>query len=328
MTDIPQDPGLEGLSLLKQYGYTTAEEVFYLAQALGPELAELTGIAPLELQSKLAPTLSLLSQALVDELSALELPMGVPLDETPPQPLPFVFPPVAVTAAAQVNLIGEMPPVRKQGERGTCVAHAALAVAEHRFARMGAPIDLSEQFLYWDCKQNDGIPTKSGTWLQVAFPLLARDGTCPEINWPYQPLPCPREDCGPPPSGAIQAALTYRHAIRQVPRGSVTDIKAELAAGNCVAFSIPVFRSWYRSDLVRATGTINMPVPNDINEGGHAMCLVGYEDSNGLGLGGGRFVLRNSWGTEWAPQSLHGAGYGSIPYAYIERYCSEAFTLA
>lgn len=201
-------------------------------------------------------------------------------------------------------------------------------MVEHRLNRLGALNELSEQFLYWDCKQIDGIPNTSGTWLQVAFPLIFRDGICPEITWPYVPNPGPREDGGPPPAGAIPGALPYRQAVKQISARSLVDIKAELANGNCVAFSVPVFRSWFQNVFVRAEGKINMPLPNDILEGGHAMCLVGFQDSKEMGTGGGRFLLRNSWGTAWAPNSAYGAGYGSIPYAYIERYCSEAFTLA
>ena len=155
-----------------------------------------------------------------------------------------------------------------------------------------------------------------------------RDGVCPESVWPYQRIGCAKEDCGPPPAGAIPAALPYRRPARRLPPNSIVDIKAALAANRCVAFSVPVFRSWYRSLDVRNTGKINMPLPNDVNEGGHAMCFVGYEDSNGLGLGGGRFILRNSWGPNWAPNCAYGPGYGSIPYAYIARHGMEAYTVA
>jgi len=40
--------------------------------------------------------------------------------------------------------------------------------------------------------------------------------------------------------------------------------------------------------------------------GGHALVLVGYNDSTS------RFTFRNSWGASWGD-----AGYGTIPYAYL-----------
>lgn len=323
MTVIPEGP----LRQLQEYGFTTAEEVFYLAQAIGPELADLIGIAPVDLQAQLAANINRLPQSQVDALQAADFELGVPISLVPPIPLPLTMMPVAVTSTAAVNHIPNMPPVRQQGSRGTCVAHAALAVLEHALEMQGAPEDLSEQFLYWDCKQHDGIPNTSGTWLRVAFPLIERDGTCPEADWPYVTSGCSSEGCGPPPVGAFPAALPYRRKVQAIPPTSISDIKAKLASGNCVAFSVPVFRSWFRSVQVRADGKINMPLPNDILEGGHAMCFVGYEDSQAPGIGGGRFLLRNSWGTTWAPNSVYGAGYGSIPYAYIARYCQEAYSL-
>lgn len=59
------------------------------------------------------------------------------------------------------------------------------------------------------------------------------------------------------------------------------------------------------------------------------MCLVGYEDlAQEEELGGGKFILRNSWGTTtWAYQSAYSPGYGTIPYAYIARYGQEAYSI-
>lgn len=326
MTDIPNEGELGSLSMLKDYGYTTCEEVFFLAQAIGPELAQMVGMPPADLMARLAPSLNLPAQADMDAVALLELPLGVPLECVPTSP--FLASPVTSAISSSVNLISQFPLIRSQGQRGTCVAHAAIAVLEHSLFVIGASADLSEQFLYWDCKQNDGRPNLSGTWVKTAFDLIFRDGACPESVWPYQALGCGSEGCGPPPAGAITSALPYRHQVRPVSPKAVGDIKAILDGGRSVAFSIPVFRSWLQNIQVRLDGKINMPVPNDIVEGGHAMTFVGYADSADPGIGGGRFVIRNSWGQIWAAQSPFGAGYGSIPYAYIARYGMEAYCLA
>jgi GNAT superfamily N-acetyltransferase len=49
---------------------------------------------------------------------------------------------------------------------------------------------------------------------------------------------------------------------------------------------------------------------------GHSVTLVGYDDTKK------RFVFRNSWGTNWGD-----AGYGYLPYEYLERYQQEAWVL-
>jgi len=64
--------------------------------------------------------------------------------------------------------------------------------------------------------------------------------------------------------------------------------------------------------------------------GAHAITLVGYIDDDQL-PGGGAFIFRNSWGSQWAykgsPRRLYPAGYGLIPYAYIEKYGFGAYSL-
>jgi C1A family cysteine protease len=128
---------------------------------------------------------------------------------------------------------------------------------------------------------------------------------------------------------ALRGATQFRiPSFRQLAPNSVRDIKAELADGRPVAFSIPVFDSWYFDNpAVEHSGDITNPIPNEIAKGGHAMCVVGYEDSDDdPAAAGGRFWVRNSWGTTWANGSSTGTpGYGTIPYSYIAAYAMEAF---
>ena len=227
-----------------------------------------------------------------------------------------------------------MRPVRNQANRGTCVAHASLAVVEHYWGTQNIVVDLSRQFAYWDCKQHDGHLEEEGTWIGVAMSLLKSDG-CPEENvWPYVPDDIPgNEGQGPASGSALAGAAQFRiPGFRQLAPNSVRDVKAELADGHPVAFSIPVFDSWHSTFVnpeVEHSGDIPNPIPNEIANGGHAMCLVGYEDSNDdPAAGGGRFLLRNSWGTTWASGSSTGIpGYGTISYSYIAAYAMEAFSI-
>lgn len=68
-----------------------------------------------------------------------------------------------------------------------------------------------------------------------------------------------------------------------------------------------------------------MRIGNEPAVGGHAVCLVGYQDTPDS-PGGGYFILRNSWHTTWAYESPYGPGYGVIPYQYITNDAWEAFT--
>src|SRR5262249_42845494 len=104
--------------------------------------------------------------------------------------------------------------------------------------------------------------------------------------------------------------------------------KDELAANRCVAVSVPVYPVCWLPDEIRSTGEITMPPEGELTNEGHAVCLVGYEDLAGEPeLGGGRFLLRNSWDSLWGVNCEFGTGYGTIPYAYISTYGMEAYSI-
>ena len=229
---------------------------------------------------------------------------------------------------------GSMPPIRDQAYRGTCVAHAAVAVFEHyliqnRGASRGT-VDLSEQFLYWKCKATDGDPQGEGTFLEVAVPLLFSDGCCAESTWPYNPNPIPGNEGQdpPPPAAKGEAAGNKIPGFKQLTSTSVQEIKDELAAGRCVAVSLAVFDESWTTASIRSSGIVTMPIPGGESNEGHAVCLVGYEDLDGEPqLGGGRFILRNSWNSYWGVDCDFGTGYGTLPYAYVTTYCDEAYSM-
>ena len=70
-------------------------------------------------------------------------------------------------------------------------------------------------------------------------------------------------------------------------------------------FGFTVYES-FESDTVTQTGKVPMPKLNERNLGGHAVLAVGYNDTTK------RFIVRNSWGPDWALN-----GYFTMPYAYL-----------
>ncbi len=110
---------------------------------------------------------------------------------------------------------------------------------------------------------------------------------------------------------------------------AVLDIKQVLASGRCVAFSVPVYNTLMKNLEAMKSGKIPNPVTGEMPVGGHAMCFVGYTDVPGTpGLGGGRFILKNSWDSYFGYASPYGPGYGTIPYSYIARLGMEAYAPA
>jgi hypothetical protein len=128
-----------------------------------------------------------------------------------------------------VRLFGRMQPVRDQGERGTCVAFASVALREFLLAQ---PEDLSEQFLYWACKELDGLPD-AGTYIHTAMTAFSQYGVCEESVWPYNPKQSHDEGQGPPPHQARARATSFRlSSTRTVEPGLVLHYKHVLAGEN------------------------------------------------------------------------------------------------
>jgi C1A family cysteine protease len=218
-----------------------------------------------------------------------------------------------------------MPSIRNQASRGTCVAFTVTAM--HDYATRlpnGQPRNFSEQHAYYETKLIDGASNACGTWQAKAALALANRGQCLETVWPYNPNP-PCNNHGPRPVNARPNGLLYRFRLVAVPTRSVPSIKAALAARKPVGVSIPVYNSWYQSAETRRTGRINMRIGSEPSVGGHAVCLVGYQDSP-TSPGGGYFLVRNSWSTTWGYQCPYGAGYGTIPYQYIANENWEAYS--
>jgi C1A family cysteine protease len=197
-------------------------------------------------------------------------------------------------------------------------------------------VDLSEQFLYWAARQRLITPilkNRSGALLVYGFKALEEHGICPEADWPYNPNPVPGdEEQGDPPPGAIEKARQnriQRHVF--LFSRDIGSLKAHLGGGYLIAFTVPTFDFW-SAIAIKQTGAIRMPMvsegtrnPANWLKSAHALCMVGYQDDHSV-PGGGYFIVRNSWGTDWATECPDGRGYGWMPYEYLKKYGLTAFT--
>ena len=330
------DDGLR--ARLRELNVTTAEEVVALAAVRGGSggMARFLDIPEEELTARVAAirdSLSARSVAAMEQPYATPLGLGAlrpPATARSAAPGPFERAQTAALPAA-VNMIARLRPVQNQGQRGTCVSFACTALNEDFEGRWltepgGAP-DLSEQCLYRRCKEHDGEPQAEGTRVAVAMGCLVRYGQATEACEAYNPNPPTNQ---PGPHGARCAAESPQHKLSGLlclHERSVPDIKGALADDRLVAFSIPVYASWYESAAVAQTGCLTMPLPGEQPEGGHALLFVGYQDDTTT-PGGGYFVFRNSWSAAWAPHCAYKAGYGTLPYKYMADDGWEAYTYA
>jgi C1A family cysteine protease len=141
----------------------------------------------------------------------------------------------------------------------------------------------------------------------------------PEGYWPYRIADFDLE----PPAFCYAFGQNYR-AIRYyrldppaTPRDELLGrIKDMLNVGLPSMFGFTVYSSIGNSG---ETGEIPFPAPGESAEGGHAVSVVGYDDTKKIKNPGnaeettGALLIRNSWGTSWGEE-----GYGWLPYRYIE----------
>ncbi|MDP2940988.1 MAG: C1 family peptidase [Candidatus Omnitrophota bacterium] len=223
-------------------------------------------------------------------------------------PMEIVLP--AVTFPREVDYSVAMTPVRDQGQEGTCVAFAAaVGVKEYEDNREYKKlIMLSPRFLYNLCKKFDGAPDEEGTYPRIAMKILLKYGTCPEACWPYYPF---QHDL--PKKGAARAAKRFRISAYARLQG-LLEMKRSLAVNGPFLCGVRVFASWFKQGRVK-NGIIPLPRKNERAIGGHAICVMGYDERQGL------FKFKNSWGRKWAEK-----GYGYLPYEYMDKYCSDAWS--
>lgn len=223
-----------------------------------------------------------------------------------------------------VEPLAKLPPPRYQGKRNSCVAFSLAAIYQ---TLSNDETDLSEQFLYWACKDRDKIPGDVGTNPAVGMKVLQEVGVCTEATWPYKPEPVDMANPGharPPEPAFVEAKRRRIKAFQQLPAKEFRQIKAAIAAGKPVLIGLYIWEFWTNSGQARRLGKLRAPLPGERRGGGHAMCAVGYRDDAGV-PGGGYFIVRNSWGPEWANENPDGPGYCHVPYRLVFEQGLAAF---
>jgi hypothetical protein len=92
-------------------------------------------------------------------------------------------------------------------------------------------------------------------------------------------------------------------------------VKKSISEGKPVIIAVicpPSFKS------IKKTGVWYPTEKPDSSFGGHALCVVGYDDKKY----GGAFEIQNSWGTGWGTE-----GYCWIPYKTFNLFASQAYEL-
>lgn len=202
-----------------------------------------------------------------------------------------------------VDMRPECPPVYDQGDLGSCTGNTFAGMGEFLLMKQKLPTFVpSRLFIYWNERALDGdVPEDAGASLSDGADVIATDGFPDEILWPYDPA----EFAVQPPPTVFQAGRTCLATGVQQVHQDLTTMKECLASGLPIGIGFTVYES-FESDAVANTGVVPMPGHREEVLGGHAVLVVGYDDSQS------RFIVRNSWGNAWGQD-----GYFTMPYAYL-----------
>lgn len=218
---------------------------------------------------------------------------------------PKVLAPVALPA--QVDLRAECPDICDQGQLGSCTANALSAAFDFDRKKQGqAFMTPSRLFIYWNERNLEGtVDSDAGASLRDGVKTLLANGVCTEMLWPYNIDTFTQKPSEP---AYVQAeknqALTYQRIT--LPANNLTqDMQICLSRGYPFVAGISVYES-FESEAANKTGIIPMPQPNERLLGGHAILVVGYDQTKQW------FICRNSWGTTWGDK-----GYFYLAFGYL-----------
>lgn len=201
-----------------------------------------------------------------------------------------------------------------QGNLGSCTSNAIVSgLREHILIndKKILSLRLSRIYHYWWERYLEGTENEdSGATLRDGMKVLNKYGVCTEETRPYiiddfEAAPSEKEN---------QEALNY--TIPAYERLlSVDDIKHAIFNNNVVVFSISLHTSF--ETKTKEDGIVHMPCLFEKVLGGHAMCIVGYNDN----FLNGCFIVRNSWGDSFGDN-----GYCYMPYK-MYKYFMDAWTV-
>ena len=165
-----------------------------------------------------------------------------------------------------------LPTILDQGQLGSCVFNSsANAIRFVETKQAETQVMPSRLFMYYNTRVLEGtVASDAGASMAVS------------------------------PLDVAQNGMTYQTVAQ-----TKSSIKACLASGLVFVAGISVYSS-FESDAVAKTGIVPIPAKNESLLGGHAILVVGYDDSKS------RWICMNSWGTTWGDN-----GFFYLPYSYL-----------
>ena len=210
---------------------------------------------------------------------------------------------VLASLPTSVDLRPDLPPVYDQGQLGSCTANAIGAAFQFQQRREQlADFMPSRLFVYYTERVIEGtVDEDSGAMIRDGIKSVHKLGVCDEKIWDYDIARFTEK----PPAEAYTQASEHQATVYRRVLPVLHQLQGCLASGTPFVFGFSVYDS-FESREVAKTGVVPLPPRGERLLGGHAVLAVGYDDASQ------RFIVRNSWGTDWGMD-----GYCTMPYGYL-----------
>lgn len=194
------------------------------------------------------------------------------------------------------------PVPQNQGQYGTCVAwssaYAARTISyaiKHKTTNDDSirKYSFSPGYIYYKIKKEGDQNCSGGAFIGDALSTMSSTGVMLKREGPSDCTSSvsPGEESSKASPYRIKDFLALNETFGTITKNEVIKIKKSLTENKPVVFSIRCFPSL---SYVSGSGIWNTQ-PGETTNGGHAMCIIGYNDNKA----GGAFEVMNSWGTNW-----------------------------
>ncbi len=232
-----------------------------------------------------------------------------PLADNIKNPLPESF-----------SLEAYAPKRLSQGKQGSCVAWAAsyagrTILESRRTGKNPNQLAFSPSYLY----NQIALTNCQGSYLPDAMENLQEGGVLPFREFGYDERSCSDK----PNSSERERAQDYTiHGFQRLSKSDnarevdLLAVKQHIAQGAPVVIGMMVGGSFMQGMHGK---NVWIPSATDYDQrgfGGHAMCVIGYDDY----LEGGAFEIMNSWGEDWGNDGVAYVRYKDFDYFVREAY--------
>ena len=229
-----------------------------------------------------------------------------------------------MTLPSKISYRSYCPPIQSQGQVSTCVGWATsyallstqqnILMGETNYYRKQIRV-MDPHFVYALIRDFSDTWCQNGTIMSDAMDVLLDYGSKPQFTPPW--LTCNATTEFSPFSMAIASMYSIKdYYTLQDTSNLVSTLKFALNDKKPVAIGMNVTKSF-------ANGTAIIygkwsPTASEQVEGGHAMCIIGYDDTKY----GGSFEVMNSYGSDFGDN-----GFVWITYKDMKKFMQEAYLL-